>query len=57
MTLSIDNGNVTLAIALLYQKLGETSQAVQYLEKTTEISPDHYYIHMDRGRLLYGIYV
>ena len=51
LLLEPENGNLTSTIALLYQNLGETSLALEYLDRTIEIDPSHSSVYMTKAQL------
>ena len=57
LTLEPRNGNLTLAIALLYNQLGQLTLALEYFDRTIEINPTYPTVYQNKGTLLYGVCV
>lgn len=49
-----DNGNVTLSISMLYEKLGDDTQAVAYMEEVVGHNPHLTHLRLTLSRIYYS---
>lgn len=49
-----DNGNVTLSLSMLHEKLGDGTRALAYMEEVVADNPNMIYLHMALSQLYYS---
>ena len=55
LKLEPENGNLTLAIAMLYRGLGDSQLALDFLDRTFKINPAYASYCHDKAKILYGM--
>ena len=55
LELEPENGNLTLAIALIYKYQGQSQSSLEYIERTHQINPAYPSYCHDRGKTLFGM--